>query len=115
MDGEVGIVAFVGEEGGDTHGSIRSIIVCELRKRQELGPIVLLIVGIYLQILLKHLVHSLGLSISFRVVAGGEVETDIKGLAQGTEEMGNKLRTPVRGDVQGNSMFRKHIEEEQLC
>ncbi len=114
MDGEVGVVAFVGEEGRDACGGIRSIIVCELRKWQELGPIVLLIVGIYPQILLKRLVHSLGLSISFRVVARGEVEMDIKGLAQGTEEMGNELRTPVGGDVRGNSMFRKHIEEEQL-
>src|SRR6266581_8691608 len=115
MDGEVGVGAFVGEEGRDACGGIRSIIVCELRKWQELGPIVLLIVRVYLQILLKRLVHSLGLSISFQVIARGEVETDIKGLAQGMEEMGNKLRTPVGGDVRGNSMFRKHIEEEQLC
>src|SRR6266571_3037642 len=114
MDGEVGVVAFVGEERRNACGGIRSIIVCELHKWQELGPIVLLIVGIYLQILLKRLVHSLGLSISFRVVAGGEVETDIKGLAQGTEEMGDELQTPVGGDVQGNSVFGKHIEEEQL-
>src|SRR6266571_1578355 len=114
MDGEVGVVAFVGKEGGDACGGIRSIIVCELRKRQELGPIVLLIVGIYPQILLKRLVHSLGLSVSFRVIARGEVETDIKGLAQGTEEMGDELRTPVGGDVRGNSVFGKHIEEEQL-
>ena len=115
MDGEVGVVAFVGEEGGDAHGSIRSIIVCELRKWQELGPIVLLIVRVYLQILLKHLVHLLSLSISFQVVARGEVEADIKGLAQGTEEMGNKLWTPVGGNVQGNSVFGEHIEKEQLC
>src|SRR6266581_3656856 len=53
MDGEVGVVAIVGEEGGDACGSIRSIIVCKLCKQQELGPIVLLIVGIYPQILLE--------------------------------------------------------------
>src|SRR6266700_2155759 len=99
MDGEVGVVAFVGKEGGDACGSIQSIIVCELHERQELGPIVLLIVGVYLQILLKHLVHSLSLSISFWVVARGEVEVDIKGLAQRTEEVRDKLQTPVRGDV----------------
>src|SRR6266705_4967232 len=114
MDGEVGVVAFVGKEGRDARGSIRSIIVCKLCKRQELRPIVLLVVRVYPQILLKHLVHSLSLSVSFQVVARGEVESDIKGLAQGMEEMGNELRTPVGGDVQGNSVFRKHIEEEQL-
>ena len=86
MDGEVGVVAFVGEEWGNACGSIRSIIVCELHKWQELGPIVLLIVRVYLQILLKHLVHLLSLSISFWVVARGEVEADIKGLSQGMEK-----------------------------
>src|SRR6266581_830351 len=95
MDGEVGVVAFVGKEGGDACGSIRSIIVCELHERQELGPIVLLIVRVYLQILLKRLVHLLSLSIPFWVVVGGEVEVDIKGLAQGMEEVGDELRTPV--------------------
>ena len=46
VDGDVGMVALVGEEGRDTSGSIRSIVVRELRKGQEFGPVVLLVVAI---------------------------------------------------------------------
>src|SRR6266700_3973213 len=27
----------------------------------------------------------------------------------------DNIQTPVRGDVQGNSLFGEHIEKEQLC
>jgi len=108
------MVALIGEERGDTCGGIWSVIVCELRERQEFGPIVLLIVTINPQVLLKRLVHPLGLSVSFRMIAGGEVEADVEGLTKGTEEMGNELGTPVGGDVRGNSVFGKHMEEEEL-
>ena len=46
VDGDVGVVALVGEEGRDASGSVRSIVVQELRKRQEFGPVVLLVVAI---------------------------------------------------------------------
>ena len=46
VDGDVGVVALVGEEGRDASGCIRSIVVRELRKGQEFGPIILLVVAI---------------------------------------------------------------------
>ena len=46
VDRDVGVVALVGEEGRDASGSIQSIVVRELRKGQEFGPVVLLVVAI---------------------------------------------------------------------
>ena len=46
VDRDVRVVAFVGEEGRDASGSIQSIVVRELRKWQEFGPVVLLVVAI---------------------------------------------------------------------
>ena len=46
VDGDVGVVAFVGEEGRDTSGSIWSIVVQELCKGREFRPVILLVVAI---------------------------------------------------------------------
>ena len=46
VDGDVGVVALVGEEGRDASGCVRSIVVRELHKGQEFGPVVLLVVAI---------------------------------------------------------------------
>jgi hypothetical protein len=115
VDGEIGVVALVGEERRNACGSAWSIIVRELCERQEFGPIVLLIVGINPQVLLKRLVHLLSLSVPFRMLARGEVEVDVKGFTQRAEKVGDELQSPVRGDVGRNSVFREHMEKEQLC
>ena len=46
VDGDVRVVALVGEEGRDASGSVQSIVVQELCKGQEFGPVVLLVVAI---------------------------------------------------------------------
>ena len=64
MDGNVRVVAFVSEEWGHAGSCVWSIIVCELCERQELGPIVLLVIAVNLQVLFQCLVHLLCLSVS---------------------------------------------------
>ena len=46
VDRDVGVVALVGKEGRDASGSVQSIVVQELCKGQEFGPVVLLVVAI---------------------------------------------------------------------
>ena len=46
VDRDVGVVALVGEEGRDASGCIRSIVVQELCKGQEFGPVILLVIAI---------------------------------------------------------------------
>ena len=82
MDGDVWVVAFVSKEQGHTGSCVQSIIVCKLCKRQELGPIVLLVIAVNPQALFQHLVHSLCLSIALGMITRGEMEMDIKGLTK---------------------------------
>ena len=69
VDGEVGVVALVSKEWGDTCGGIGSIVVSELCERQELRPIVLLIIAVNPQVLFQCLVHSFCLSIAFGMIS----------------------------------------------
>ena len=46
VDGDVGVVALVGKELGDASSCIQSIVIYELCKGQEFGPVILLVVAI---------------------------------------------------------------------
>ena len=46
VDGDVRVVAFVGEEGRDASGGVQSIVVRELCKGQEFGPVILVVIAI---------------------------------------------------------------------
>ena len=109
------MIALVGKEGRNTSGSVRGIVVRELRQGKELGPVVLLVVQVDPEVLLKGLVDLLGLTVAFRVVTGGEVKAHVEGLTEGAEEVRDELRTPVGGNVRGNSVLGEHIEYEQVC
>jgi hypothetical protein len=73
VDRKVGMIAFVGEEWRNSGGSTQSIVVSELCKRKKISPVVLLIIAINSEILLQRLISSFCLSVSFRVIAGGEM------------------------------------------
>ena len=81
MDGDGRVIAFVGEEQRYSGCCIRSIVVSELSQGEEQTPIILLIVGIHTEILLQGLVDPFGLTITFRVISGGEVQLHIKGFS----------------------------------
>jgi len=74
VDCDVRVVAFVGEEGRDTSGCARGVIKSELREWEEFSPIVLLVVTVDSEVLFKSLVHLLSLTISFWVIARGEMQ-----------------------------------------
>jgi hypothetical protein len=73
VDGEIRMIAFVGEERRNSSGSTWSIVVGKLCKRKEISPVVLLIIAINSEILLQRLIGSFHLSVSFRVIARGEM------------------------------------------
>ena len=78
VDGEVGVIALIGEEGGYTRGSTRHIVVGEFRERKEFWPIVLLVVAVDPEVLLECLVGTLGLTISLGVITGGEMQVHVQ-------------------------------------
>jgi len=91
VDCDVGVVAFVGEEGGDTSGCARGVVKSELRKWEEFGPIVLLVVTVDSEILFKSLVRPLGLTISFWVIARGEMQGHSECFSEQAEEVRDEL------------------------
>ena len=48
------------------------------------------------------------------MITGGEVEANIQGFTQRPKKVGDELRTSIGGDVGGNSMLRKDVEEEEF-
>ena len=109
------VVALISEEWWYSSGSTQSIVIQELSKGQEFRPIILLIGTINPEVLLEGMVHSFSLAVTFWVVPGSEVESDVEGLTEGLEEVWDKLWTSVGSDVEGNSVFREYVEEEELC
>jgi len=114
VDCDVGVVAFVGEEGGDTSGCTRGVVKSELCEWEEFGPIVLLVVAVDSEILFESLVHPLGLTISFWVIARGEMQGHSECFSERAEEVGDELQTSVGGDMGGYSMFGKHVHNKEL-
>ena len=86
VDGDFWMETFVSEEGGDSSGCTRSIVVREFGKGQEVGLIVLLIITICAEVLFERLIHPFGLAISLGVIPGGEVEGHVEGLSESAEE-----------------------------
>jgi len=54
----------VSEERGDHGCRVRSVVVCKLCQREEVNPIILLIVDVHLKILFQDLVDPFSLTIS---------------------------------------------------
>ena len=74
MDSKVRVVTFISEERGDPSSSTRGIIIREFRKRKQRIPVVLLVIAKYPEVLLESLIGPFRLSVTFRMVPGGEVE-----------------------------------------
>lgn len=78
VNGDGGVVAFVGIEGRDTGGGVRSVVVRELRERKKRTPVILLEVNVSPEVLFQSLIDSFSLSVSFRVITGGEMYTHVQ-------------------------------------
>ena len=73
MNSDIGVITFVGKKWRNSSRSHGSIVVSELTKREEAGPVVLLVVAEDPKVLLKGLIESFGLSIAFRMITRCEV------------------------------------------
>ena len=113
VDIQCGVVALVGKEQRNTSRCVRSIVVCELSKGQELSPIVLLVAAIMMEIFLQHLVSVFQLTISLGIITGGEVDLDTKQGGERSEELQGELRTVIASDMEGNAVFGENMVQEQ--
>ena len=80
VNSDIGVITFVGEKWRDSGSSCGSIVVSELTKREEAGPVVLLVVAEDLKVLLKGLIEPFSLSVTFWVITRCEVNLHVQGL-----------------------------------
>jgi len=73
----------------------------------------LLVVAVGTEVLLEGLIDPLGLSIPLRVISQGEVEFHTEGSSETAEEMGDKLRAAVRGNMSRYSVLGEDMEDEE--
>ena len=92
---DVRMISFIGKERRYSRGGTRSIVVCELHKWKKFGPIVLLIIAVYVEVLFQCLVGAFGLSIAFWVIPGGEMKPHVKDFSEGSEEVRDELHSVV--------------------
>ncbi|KAF8624092.1 hypothetical protein AX17_007219, partial [Amanita inopinata Kibby_2008] len=114
VDREVGVVSLVGKEGRDTSSGTRRIVVGKFHKREELGPVVLLVVAEDAEVLLQSLVDAFGLTIAFGMIARCEVELHVKSSTNRVEEAGDELGALIGGDMRGNPVLGEDMDDEEL-
>jgi len=77
MNSNVRVVALVGEEGRNASRSTGRVVVSELGKWQEFGPVVLLVIAVDSEVLFQSLVRSFSLAVPFRMITRGEVQLHV--------------------------------------
>src|SRR5882672_10772868 len=111
---EFGVEALVGEEGGDHSSRMRSIVVCKFGKGQEVDPVILLVVDVYLKVLFQDLVNSFSLPISLWVIGHREIGLDTEQLAKRPPEARDEVLPTIRDDVCGCAMLREDLRQKNV-
>jgi hypothetical protein len=109
---DVQVVSFVGKERGSASGCTWSIVVSKFSEGKERRPVVLLVVAEYMEVLFECLIESFSQSVSFRMIARGEVNLHVQCLPKGPEEAGNKLGSVVASNMRQDSMLEEYMDDE---
>jgi len=102
---DIQVISLVGKEWRYSCSSTWSIVVSELQERKKSLPIVLLIVAVNLEVLFQCLVGAFSLSVTFRVVSGGEMKSHIESFSEGPDEVQDELCSMVGCHVRWYSML----------
>ena len=109
--GGAGIVTIVGEKRGDLGGGVGSVVRGELGNREQVGPIVLLVVSVHAKENLQRLIGALGLPISFGMVRCRVVELDPEELAERRHELGGEGGSAIGNDVGGDTVLGEDVSD----
>ena len=99
---DVWVIFLVSEEWGYSGGTTRGIVVCKFHKREKLSPVVLLVVAVNLDVLFQCLVSAFSLSVTFRMVTGGEVKLHIESFSERPSCMACARSKALRHKPYGN-------------
>src|SRR5882672_4254652 len=111
---EFGVEALVGEEGGDHGGRMRSIVVCEFGKGQEVDLVILLVVDVYPKVLFKDLVDMFGLPIGLWVVGSQEIGLDTEQLAKQSLKARDEVLPSIGDDFCGHAMLCEDLRQKDV-
>ena len=100
---EVQVVALIGIKGHDSGSSTGCIIIGKLSQGKEFVPVVLDAEDP--DILLQGLVGLFRLTVSFRVVTGGEMKLHVECKSKGPDEVRHKFGSSIRSDVAWDAML----------
>ena len=75
----------------------------------------MLVVAVAAEILFEGLICAFGLSVAFWVISRSEVKLHVEGFTESAEEMGDKLRAAIGGDVEGNAVLGENMHDEKSC
>ena len=75
----------------------------------------MLVVAIDSEVLFQSLVCSFGLSITFGMISGGEVELHVQCSSERMEEVGYEFCTAIGSDMARDTVLGKDMENEELC
>jgi hypothetical protein len=105
------MASVIGEERRDLRRSVRGVIIDEFCQREELIPVVLLIVAIKPEILLQGLVHSFRLTIRLGMIGRRPVSLDIALFQELASKTGRELLSSVGYYVDWETVVLEHIPE----
>jgi len=103
-DGAARVITVVGKERRDERRSILHIVVDKLSNREEITPVILLVVTIDSKILFQGLIDTLHLTVALRMVRSRSVSFDIEQVKRLAGELGDELCATIRDDVGRESM-----------
>ena len=106
------MVALIGIEGHNTGGCTWCIVVCELSEWEQAKPIVLLVIAVDLDVLFQSLISSFGLSVTIRMITGGEVKLHVESETERLEEVRIEFGTSVGSNVAWDTMLQKDVNDE---
>lgn len=108
-----GMVAVVGDERCLAGRCVGGVVICEFREREQLLPIVLLVVAEYPQILLQDLVDSFRLAVTLWVEGCRQVGLDVHAGQELSPKPGGEDFVAIRHDVGRETMEATDVPEEE--
>ena len=109
------VEAVVGKKRGKGGGGVLGVVVSELRQRQKLGPIGLLVICVDSQILLENRIQALRLPVRLRVKSRGAVGPYTEQLQQPAPKVAGEEGIAVADEAAGQPMQAHDLLHEQRC
>jgi hypothetical protein len=91
-----GVIALVGEEGGDLRRRVDGVVGCEFGHREPIKDIILGVVDILAEVLFHKSIRILSLAVGFGMVGCRETNCNLETVTHSFPELGDKQGSSIR-------------------